>query len=116
MELTPEGATFFEQAMQGHGGSRLESCTTCGSGAKLPPVKIDAYFHASKFYSFYQTIDTDWNFWAEDSYRETIREQMIQSESMFIEAELGRHDRREDARSRSATGRRVRSKMPSSAT
>jgi hypothetical protein len=33
-------------------------------------------------------VDTDWNFWAEDSYRETIREQMIQSESMLIMPEF----------------------------
>ena len=51
--------------------------------ARLPQIEIHGWFHASKFYSFYQTIDTDWNLWAEDSYQETVREQMISSESML---------------------------------
>ena len=42
-----------------------------------------------KFYSFYQTIDTEWHSWSEDEYRETIREQMISSESMTIDFEWG---------------------------
>lgn len=88
LELSPEGATFFEQAMQGSGGA-VSVVYDMWYWAKLPPVKIRAYWNASKFYSFYQTIDTDWNLWAEDSYRETVREQMIQSESMSLDFEWG---------------------------
>ena len=52
-------------------------------------VSINAGFNASAFYSFYQTIDTDWNLWSEDSYHETVREQLVQSESMYFDANWG---------------------------
>jgi hypothetical protein len=88
LELPPEGATLFEQAMKGQGGA-VSVVYDLSFWAKLPAVNITAYFNATKFYSFYQTIDTDWNLWSEDSYRETIREQMIQSESERIDIEWG---------------------------
>lgn len=88
LELSQDGATFFEAAMQGQGGS-VSVVYNLWLWAKLPPIKVDAHFHASTFYSFYQTIDTDWNFWAEDSYRETIREKMIASESMNLNFDWG---------------------------
>jgi hypothetical protein len=88
LELPPEGATFFEQAMQGQGGA-VSIVYDLWFWARLPAVNIRAFFNATKFYSFYQTIDTEWNLWAEDEYRETIREQMIQSESERIDIEFG---------------------------
>lgn len=88
LELSQEGATFFEQAMQGAGGS-VSVFYDLWFWAKIPPIRIDGYFHAEKFYSFYQTIDTEWHLWSEDEYRETIREQMISSESMSIDFEWG---------------------------
>ena len=88
LELPPEGATFFEQAMQGSGGA-VSVVYDLWFWARLPAVEITANFNASKFYSFYQTIDTEWNFWGEDDYRETVREQMIQSESMRIDINWG---------------------------
>jgi len=88
LELPPEGATFFEQAMQGAGGA-VSIVYELWFWARLPAVNINAYWNATKFYSFYQTIDADWSVWSEDSYRETIREQMIQSESMTIDINWG---------------------------
>lgn len=88
LELPPEGATFFEQAMQGSGGA-VSVVYDLWFWARLPEVDITATFNASTFYSFYQTIDTEWNFWSEDEYRETIREQMIQSEAMNIDIVWG---------------------------
>lgn len=88
LELTQNGATFFEQAMQGQGGA-VSVVYDLWFWARLPEVNIHAAFNASTFYSFFQTIDTNWNFWREDSYRETIREQMIQSESMRLDFDWG---------------------------
>ena len=87
LELSPEGATFFEQAMQGNGGA-VSIIYDLWFWAKLPEVRVTAYWNATKFYSFYQTIDVDWNMWSQDEYRETVREQMIQSESMVINIDL----------------------------
>jgi hypothetical protein len=88
LELPPEGATFFEQAMQGQGGA-VSIVYDLWFWARLPAVNIRAFFNASKFYSFYQTIDTEWHLWAEDEYRETIREQMIQAEAQRIDVDPG---------------------------
>ena len=88
VELTDIGAAIAEQALQGKGGVvQVRYDLTCA--VKLPDVKIDGHFHASQFYSFYQTIDTDWNLWSEDSYRETLREQLIQSEAMSLTVDGG---------------------------
>jgi hypothetical protein len=88
LELPPEGATFFEKAMQGQGGA-VSVVYDLWFWARIPDVQITAGFNASNFYSFYQTIDTDWSFWGEDDYRETIREQMVQSESLYFRAVWG---------------------------
>lgn len=88
LELPPEGATFFEQAMQGQGGA-VSIRYDLWFWARLPAMTVSGTFHASKFYSFYQTIDTDWNLWSEDSYRETIREQTHSSEWEFIDINPG---------------------------
>lgn len=88
LELSSEGATFFEQAMQGAGGS-VSVVYDLWFWAALPEVKVTAGFNATKFYSFYQTIDTQWHLWSEDEYRETVREEMIASESMYFEPEWG---------------------------
>ncbi|HSN20181.1 MAG TPA: hypothetical protein VLS49_05865 [Usitatibacter sp.] len=88
LELPPEGATFFEQAMQGQGGA-VSIRYDLWFWARLPAMKVTATFYASKFYSFYQTIDTDWNLWSEDSYRETIREQTHSSEWELIDVDPG---------------------------
>lgn len=86
LELTPEGATLFEQALQGQGGF-VSVVYDLTFSAKLPPLKVNASFHASSFYSFFQEIDVEERFWAEDDYSETLREFMHQSESQRITVE-----------------------------
>lgn len=88
LELTEDGATFFEQAMQGAGGA-VSVVYDLWFWARLPPIVVDAYWNASKFYSFYQTIDIEWNLWSEDDYRETVRESMISSESEVLNFDWG---------------------------
>ena len=88
LELTPEGATIFEQALQGKGGV-IQVVYDLYFWAKLPMLTVTGSFNSSKFYSFYQEIDTDWNLWSEDSYRETIRESLIENESMQLTIDPG---------------------------
>ncbi|MCC6456070.1 MAG: hypothetical protein IT328_14040 [Caldilineaceae bacterium] len=87
-ELTPEGATLFEQALQGKGG-RVSVVYKMKFYAKLPPMKVNAWFNSTQFYSFFQTIDVEWNLWAEDDYRETVREQLIETQSMGVDIDPG---------------------------
>jgi hypothetical protein len=88
VELTPEGATLAEQALQGKGGV-VQVVYDLTFTAKLPEMKIDASFQSTQFYSFYQTIDIDWNFWSDDSYRQTLRERMVSSQAEVIHIDPG---------------------------
>ncbi len=88
MELSDFGATLFEQALQGKGGV-VSVHYDLFTFTKLPPIKITGRFNAEKFYSFNQTIDTDWNLWAEDSYQETVREQFRDSSSYTLDFDWG---------------------------
>jgi len=88
VELSQTGATLFEQAMQGAGGA-LNVAYNMFMSARLPDIKAECRFRASTFYSFYQSIDVDWSFWGEDEYRETLREQMISSESLVYKFDFG---------------------------
>lgn len=84
LELSPEGATLAEAALQGKGGI-VQVVYKLRFWAKLPPLSVHGWFNSVQFYSFFQTIDVDWNFWDEDDYRETLREQTIASQSMGVE-------------------------------
>jgi hypothetical protein len=84
LELTPEGAALAKQALQGKGGV-VQVVYKLKFWAKLPPFQVHGWFNSLQFYSFYQTINIDWHMWSEDSYRETVREQTIASQSMGVE-------------------------------
>jgi hypothetical protein len=84
VELTKAGATVFEQALQGQGGF-VSVVYDLKIWAKLPPVTARGWWHASSFYSFVQEINTEDNFWSEDSYEESIRETMRKNEVMGTE-------------------------------
>jgi hypothetical protein len=81
IELTAAGAAVFDAAMKKQGASMVSVVYDLNFWVKLPPLTATVWFNASQFYSFYQTIDTDWSLWGEDSYRETIREKFLESRS-----------------------------------
>lgn len=87
VELTAAGAALFEQALQGDGGF-VQVIYDLKHFAKLPPVHALARWNAEQFYSFFQQIDTDDNFWSEDSYTETVRESLQKSEAMKVTFEF----------------------------
>jgi hypothetical protein len=85
VELSPEGATLAEQALQGQGGI-LQIAYDVFLPVRLPPVTAHAWFFSEKVYSFYQRVDIDpaWHFlwWGHDERRhEKIQEFFRQSES-----------------------------------
>ncbi|MEA2449510.1 MAG: hypothetical protein QOG63_1442 [Thermoleophilaceae bacterium] len=88
IEFTPEGATLFEQALQGHGGV-VQVVYDMYFWVRLPPLTAHSYFHGEASYTFYQTIDVDWNMWGDDSYRETVEEQFHQREYSGVDLEFG---------------------------
>lgn len=87
VEFTPEGATLFEQALQGKGGV-VQVVYDLNFAAKLPEISGRAWFEAEKFYSYEQTIDVDWEMYGDDEYVDKITERFEDEETMGIELHL----------------------------
>lgn len=81
LELTPEGATVFEAAMQGQGASAVSVVYDLRFWVKLPPVTATVDFSSERFYEYLKTVDLEVSFWTEDHYREDLRELLIESQS-----------------------------------
>jgi hypothetical protein len=81
-ELTPEGATILEAAMSGSGGVAQVSYDL-HFPATFPPITGTIWFDASKFYSFYQSVDKSGGSWdsGNDTERDTQTSEFISSNS-----------------------------------
>jgi hypothetical protein len=88
VELSPEGATLLEQALQDKGGV-VQIAYDLWAPVKLPPMKVTVWFHASKFMEFQQQVDIDWQMYGDDSYRETIHERFVQSDAGGVDVDPG---------------------------
>jgi hypothetical protein len=88
VELSPQGAELFEEAMQNKGGA-VQIVYDWWFTGKLPPLEVKASFNARSFYSFFQEIDVDRDTYGEDDFRETIRERLVESEAMDIDVDPG---------------------------
>lgn len=87
-ELSPEGATLLEQALQDKGGV-VQIAYDLFAPVKLPAMKVTVWFRASKFMEFHQRVDVDWRMYGDDSYRESIRERFVQSEAGGVDIDPG---------------------------
>ena len=88
VEFSPEGATLAEQALQGK-GPLLQVVYDLTTPAKLPPMKVTVWFHASKFMSFHQKVDINDGWYSNHSYREQIRQQFVSSECGNVDIDPG---------------------------
>ena len=94
VELTPEGATLFEQCLQGEGGF-VGVQYEMKFEAKLPPLFARASWDARAFYSFVQKVDIKENWCGNaNDYQETLHEVTTRSESreIFIDPGSSRID------------------------
>lgn len=89
VELSPQGATFFEDALQGIGGGVVNVVYNLKMKAQLPPLTAKVWFRAEQMYSFFQKVDVDWKCYGSDSYRETLRERIQQSEAAGVDINPG---------------------------
>ena len=80
VELSPEGATLLEQALQDKGGV-VQVAYDLYAPVKLPEMTVTVWFHASKFMEFQQSVDIDWHMYGDDNYRETIHERFTQTDA-----------------------------------
>ena len=88
IEMSPEGATLAEQALQDRGGV-LQVSYDLWTPVKLPPVTATVWFNAEKFMEFHQEVDVEERWYSQDDYRETIRETFSQSESGGVNIDPG---------------------------
>ncbi|HSX68689.1 hypothetical protein [Nocardioides sp.] len=88
VELSPEGATLLESALQEKGGI-VQVAYDIWTPVKLPPVTAHVWFTASKFSTFHQHIDVEENFCSEDDYTETITDLVMQSDSGGVTIDPG---------------------------
>src|SRR5215469_1426161 len=86
VELTPEGATVIEAAMKGSGGV-AQVTYNVRFAATFPPVSCTIWFNASKFYSFYQSMDKSGGSWDSGDNTETDKQR-----EAFISANCGNVD------------------------
>jgi hypothetical protein len=89
-ELTPEGATVIEAAMSGSGGVAQVSYDL-HFPATFPPITGTIWFNASKFYSFYQSIDKSGGDWdsSNDTENDVMRSNFISSNSGNVTFDFG---------------------------
>lgn len=88
VELSAEGATLMEQALQDKGGI-VQVAYDIWLPVRLPPVTASVWFNAEKYMSFHQEIDVEERFWSEDDYRETIRETFTQRDAGGVSIDPG---------------------------
>ena len=89
-ELTPEGATVLKAAMKGSGGV-AQVTYDLHFAATFPPVSCTIWFNASKFYSFYQSMDKSGGSWdsGDNTETDTQREAFISSNTGNVDFEMG---------------------------
>ncbi|MFT3861566.1 hypothetical protein [Micropruina sp.] len=80
VELSPEGATLLEQALQGDGGI-VQVAYDLWTPVKLPDVSAHVWFDLSKTMHFHQHIDVEERICAEDDYSEAITQIITSSDS-----------------------------------
>jgi hypothetical protein len=89
VELSPEGATLAEKALQGKGGV-VQVTYNLPMVVRIPPLQANVDFWASKFMSFHQEVDVGRNIWGTPrSRQERISEFFSSSEFARVHIEPG---------------------------
>jgi hypothetical protein len=72
MELSELGTAIFKETLSTGSASGVQVVYKLNFYGRLPPMKAWGTWNASEFYSFFQDINTEDNFWSEDSYTEVV--------------------------------------------
>jgi hypothetical protein len=88
-ELNQLGAPIFEAVMKSEGAGGVRVVYDLEFSARLPPVTAVGTWSATKFYSFFQEVDYEENFWSEDDMTENISEMFSNSESRLVVVDPG---------------------------
>lgn len=88
VELSPEGATLLEQALQGDGGI-VQVVYDIWTPVKLPPVTAHIWFDLQKTMDFHQNINVEERICEEDDFNESITQIITQSNTGKIDIDPG---------------------------
>jgi hypothetical protein len=80
LELTVLGTAIFKETLSKGSSSAIQVVYDLDHYCKLPQANASGTWHASAFYSFWQDVNTEDNFWSEDSYTEITRSSRYQSD------------------------------------
>lgn len=80
MELSLIATAVFKKALSTGAGSGIQVVYELNYFGRLPPMKARGEWHAREFYSFFQDINTEDNFWSEDSYTEIVSSSRYKSD------------------------------------
>ena len=72
MELSELGTAIFKETLSAGVASGVQVVYKLNYFGRLPEMNARGEWHASEFYSFFQDINTEDNFWTEDSYSEVV--------------------------------------------
>lgn len=72
MELSELGTAIFKETLSAGVASGVQVVYKLNYFGRLPEMTARAEWHAREFYSFFQDINTEDNFWGEDSYTEVV--------------------------------------------
>jgi hypothetical protein len=87
LELSVLGTAIFKDTLSQGSGSAIQVIYDLDHYVRLPEGRAWGHWHAESFYSFFQDVDTEDNFWSEDSYTEitsTTRYKNEVTESHFL--------------------------------
>ncbi|MET9023691.1 hypothetical protein ABZV93_27330 [Actinopolymorpha sp. NPDC004070] len=80
LELTVLGTAIFKETLSKGTSSAIQVVYDLDHYCRLPQAHAWGTWHSSAFYSFWQDVDTEDNFWSEDSYTEITRSSRYQNE------------------------------------
>ena len=88
VELTQEGSTLLEAALQGQGGF-VQVSYQMSAWVKLPPITGRAWFHSEQFYDYVQDAVDDDDIYGDDEFVNKITEDLVASQAMGVEFDPG---------------------------
>ncbi|MEO5852253.1 MAG: hypothetical protein ABIQ15_07045 [Nocardioides sp.] len=80
MELTQLGTAIFKETLSNGVSSGIQVIYDLDYYCRLPEMHATGTWNASEFYSFFQDVNTEDNFWSEDSYTEVISSSRYKSD------------------------------------
>ncbi|MFI5735478.1 hypothetical protein ACIA49_35540 [Kribbella sp. NPDC051587] len=80
LELSVLGTAIFKETLSKGSSSAIQVLYDLDHYCRLPEAKAWGTWHADAFYSFWQDVDIEDNFWSEDSYTEVTKSERYQHE------------------------------------